>query len=85
MTTGLDAKARRDVWKILSSLKEKGLTVFLTSHFMDEVEALCDKICILKKGKVAFYGTVEQAKVVSGCEKFEDAYLVLSGQEVDEE
>lgn len=85
LTTGLDAKARRDVWKILSSLKEKGLTVFLTSHFMDEVEALCDKICILKKGKVAFYGTVEQAKVVSGCEKFEDAYLVLSGQEVDEE
>ena len=61
LTTGLDAKARREVWKILSDLKEKGLTIFLTSHFMDEVEALCDTICILKKGKVVFYGTVEEA------------------------
>lgn len=81
LTTGLDAKARRDVWKILSDLKSKGLTIFLTSHFMDEVEALCDEICILKKGNVAFYGTVEQAKEKSGCEKFEDAYLLLSGEE----
>lgn len=54
LTTGLDAKARREVWKILSDLKEKGLTIFLTSHFMDEVEALCDTICILKKGKPSF-------------------------------
>lgn len=50
LTTGLDAKARRGVWKTLKSLKEQGLTIFLTSHFMDEVEALCDEICILKKG-----------------------------------
>lgn len=83
LTTGLDAKARRDVWKILSDLKSKGLTIFLTSHFMDEVEALCDEICILKKGNAVFYGTVEQAKEKSGCEKFEDAYLMLSGEEVD--
>lgn len=84
LTTGLDAKARRDVWKILSELKDKGLTIFLTSHFMDEVEALCDEICILKKGTAAFYGTVEQAKKASGCEKFEDAYLALSGEVVEE-
>ena len=83
LTTGLDAKARRDVWKILSGLKSKGLTIFLTSHFMDEVEALCDEICILKKGNAVFYGTVEQAKEKSGCEKFEDAYLMLSGEKVD--
>lgn len=81
LTTGLDAKARRDVWKILYDLKERGLTIFLTSHFMDEVEALCDEICILKNGKAVFYGTVEKAKEASGCEKFEDAYLVLSGEE----
>lgn len=54
LTTGLDAKARRDVWKILSDLKGKGLTIFLTSHFMDEVEALCDEICILKRGSAVF-------------------------------
>ena len=84
LTTGLDAKARRDVWKILSELKSKGLTIFLTSHFMDEVENLCDEICILKKGKAVFYGTIEQAKQSSGCEKFEDAYLMLSDEEVEE-
>ena len=84
LTTGLDAKARRDVWKILSELKSKGLTIFLTSHFMDEVEALCDEICILKKGKAVFYGTVEQAKTASGCVSFEDAYLMLSGEEEKE-
>lgn len=75
LTTGLDAKARRTVWKILEDLKKQGLTIFLTSHFMDEVEALCDEICILQKGETAFYGTVEEAKAQSGCEKFEDAYL----------
>lgn len=84
LTTGLDAKARRDVWKTLESLKKQGLTIFLTSHFMDEVEALCDEICILKKGTVVFRGTVEQAKAQCGCEHFEDAYLKLSDEEADE-
>ena len=84
LTTGLDAKARRGVWKTLESLKEQGLTIFLTSHFMDEVEALCDEICILKKGTVVFRGTVEQAKAQCGCEHFEDAYLKLSDEEADE-
>lgn len=83
LTTGLDAKARRGVWKTLESLKEQGLTIFLTSHFMDEVEALCDEICILKKGVPVFRGTVAQAKAMSGCERFEDAYLRLSDEEVN--
>ena len=81
LTTGLDAKARRSVWKTLGMLKEKGLTIFLTSHFMDEVEALCDKICILKKGSPVFLGTVGQAKKKCGCERLEDAYLMLSDEE----
>ena len=85
LTTGLDTKARRGVWKILEELKDKGLTIFLTSHFMDEVETLCDEICILKKGRIVFRGTVAGAKVQSGCEKFEDAYLMLSGEEVENE
>ena len=82
LTTGLDARARRDVWKTLEALKEQGLTIFLTSHFMDEVEALCDEICILKKGAAVFRGTVAQAKALCGCERFEDAYLRLSDEEV---
>lgn len=84
LTTGLDAKARREVWKILSDLKEKGLTIFLTSHFMDEVEALCDTICILKRGKAVFYGTVEEAIAGSPYDKFEDAYLWYSDEGVSE-
>ena len=83
LTTGLDAKARRSVWKTLESLKEQGLTIFLTSHFMDEVEALCDEICILRKGVSVFRGTVEQAKARCGCQRFEDAYLHLSEEETD--
>ena len=83
LTTGLDAKARRGVWKTLESLKKKGLTIFLTSHFMDEVEALCDEICVLKKGAPVFRGTVEQAKKQCGCERFEDAYLQLSDEGAD--
>ena len=85
LTTGLDTKARRDVWKILEELKNQGMTIFLTSHFMDEVEALCDEICIIKKGKIVFYGTIMQAIEKSGCEKFEDAYLALAGEECDAE
>lgn len=81
LTTGLDARARRDVWKILSSLKTKGLTILLTSHFMDEVETLCDSICILKKGQILFYGTVSEAIAQSPCEKFEDAYLWYTDEE----
>ena len=83
LTTGLDAKARRSVWKTLEHLKQQGLTIFLMSHFMDEEEALCDEIYILKKGTPVFRGTVEQAKQQCGCERFEDAYLQLSDEEAD--
>ena len=81
LTTGLDAKARREVWKILSDLKRKGLTIFLTSHFMDEVEVLCDRICILRKGKIVFCGTVSEAIEKSPYEKFEDDYLWYTDEE----
>lgn len=81
LTTGLDARSRRDVWKTLAGLKEMGLTIFLTSHFMDEVEALCDQICILKRGIIVFYGTVTEAIRQSPYEKFEDAYLWFTDEE----
>lgn len=81
LTTGLDARARRDVWKCLADLKVKGLTILLTSHFMDEVEALCDQIMILKNGKSIFHGTVQEAVAASPYEKFEDAYLWYTDKE----
>lgn len=81
LTTGLDTKARRAVWKTLSQLKDEGLTILMTSHFMDEVEALCDEICILKQGETVFYGTVEDAIENSPCDNFEDAYLWYTDRE----
>lgn len=82
LTTGLDARARRDVWQVLAKLKADGLTILLTSHYMDEVETLCDEICILKKGKPVFYGTVAEAIKQSPHNKFEDAYLWFTDEEV---
>jgi ABC-2 type transport system ATP-binding protein len=81
LTTGLDARARREVWKSLSNLKRKGLAILLTSHFMDEVEALCDHILILKSGHSVFSGTVREAIAASPCDRFEDAYLWFTGEE----
>ena len=81
LTTGLDARARREVWKSLSQLKEKGITILLASHFMDEVEALCDKIMILKNGETIFCGIIQEAVEASPYETFEDAYLWYTGEE----
>ncbi len=80
LTTGLDARARREVWYILKKLKQEGLTIILTSHFMDEVEALCDEIIILKNGKTAFQGTIEEVLGKSNCGKLEEAYLYYTGE-----
>lgn len=85
LTTGLDTKARREVWKSLSQLKAKGITILLTSHFMDEVDALCSKIMILKRGESVFYGTVQEAIAASPYEKFEDAYLWYTDEEAGNE
>ncbi len=81
LTTGLDAKARREVWKYLEGLKKQGLTILLTSHYMDEVHTLCDRICILKKGKAIFMGTVAEAIDSSPYDNLEEAYLWHSGEE----
>lgn len=84
LTTGLDAKARREVWHYLTGMKEKGLTILLTSHSMDEVETLCDKILILKKGLAVFYGTVKEAIEAGPGTNLEDAYLWFTDEEGNE-
>ena len=58
-TTGLDPKARREVWMVIAGLKKKGKTVFLTTHYMEEAEFLADRICILHKGKIIAEGSLE--------------------------
>ena len=57
-TTGLDPKARREVWEVIANLKNKGKTVFLTTHYMEEAEYLADKIIIIHKGKIIAEGTL---------------------------
>lgn len=81
LTTGLDAKARREVWRCLERMKENGLTILLTSHFMDEVEILCDKILILKSGVTVFSGTVKEAVEASRADNLETAYLWYTDDE----
>lgn len=84
LTTGLDTVARRHVWKELAKLKQKGVTVLLTSHYMDEVEALCDGIGILANGEMITTGTVKQVVENSGKSTLEEAYLWYTGEEEDE-
>lgn len=81
LTTGLDVVARREVWRTLKQLKEQGLTIFLTTHYMEEAEALCDRVCILKSGKKVAEGTIDEVVAVSHQKHLEDAYLFFMGEE----
>lgn len=58
-TTGLDPNARRDIWNILQKLRNEGTTLLLTTHYMEEAEALCDRIIIMYGGKIMAEGTLE--------------------------
>jgi ABC-2 type transport system ATP-binding protein len=77
-TTGLDPRARREVWKVLLGLKKKGKTVFLTTHYMEEAEFLADTVAIISKGKIIAMGSPE-ALIESNAN-----YLVLTLKPVDE-
>ena len=59
-TSGLDPKARREVWNVIQGLKKQGKTVFLTTHYMEEAEALADTVTIIHKGKIVATGTPEE-------------------------
>lgn len=82
-TTGHDPHARRIIWQYLKGLKERGITILLTSHFMDEVENLCDRIGILKSGKLIFIGTPAEALLACPGKSLEDVYLMLTEGEQD--
>ncbi len=59
-TTGLDPKSRREVWEVIASLRDRGKTVFLTTHYMEEAEYLADHIAIIHKGKIIAEGTLDE-------------------------
>ncbi|MCK4365842.1 MAG: ABC transporter ATP-binding protein [Thermoplasmatales archaeon] len=59
-TTGLDPKARREVWAVIANLRDRGKTVFLTTHYMEEAEYLADHIAIIHKGKIIAEGSLDE-------------------------
>jgi len=60
MTTGLDPAARRVAWELVAAIRDRGTTVLLVTHFMDEAERLCDRLAVLRDGEVVAAGTREE-------------------------
>ena len=75
-TLGLDVLARSDLWDVIRSLKGH-VTIILTTHYMEEAEALSDRVGIMRGGKLLALGTAEELKALAGKEKFEDAFVAI--------
>ena len=81
-TLGLDVIARRELWKTINELKGK-MTIILTTHYMEEAEALSDRIGIMKDGKLLFVGKKEELFERTGKNNVEDAFIeIVSGGEL---
>ena len=77
-TLGLDVIARRELWSIIKKFKGK-ITIILTSHYLEEIEALCDRIGVMSKGELLFEGTAAQMKQKTNEESFEEAFVKIVG------
>ena len=75
-TLGLDVFARRELWSIIKKL-QKRVTIILTSHYLEEIENLCDRVAVLSKGKLLQTGTIEEIKTATNAQNFEDAFIKL--------
>lgn len=76
-TLGLDVRARRELWKLLASLKGQ-ITVILTTHYLEEAEALSDRIAVMHDGRLQALGTAPELIRQTGAASFEDAFLALT-------
>ena len=75
-TLGLDVIARSELWDTIRALKGK-VTIVLTTHYMEEAEALSDRIGIMKSGKLIALGTAQELKQLAGRDRFEDAFVTI--------
>ncbi|MBQ8605213.1 MAG: ATP-binding cassette domain-containing protein [Clostridia bacterium] len=75
-TLGLDVLARSDLWDLIRSLKGK-VTIILTTHYMEEAEALSDRIAIMKDGKLLICDTADKIKETAGTDNFEQAFICI--------
>jgi ABC-2 type transport system ATP-binding protein len=94
-TTGLDPQARRNLWDLITAIKAKGITVVLTTHYMDEAELLCDRIAIMDNGEIVTIDTpanLVKALIKRGFKKpqhveqanLEDVFIDLTGKDLRE-
>lgn len=84
-TQGLDPHARQLIWNHLRELNKAGMTIFLTTHFMDEAEELCERIAIMDKGQIVTEGTVEQLLAKHDSQSLEEVFLKTTGSNLGEE
>jgi len=79
-TLGLDVIARSELWDIIRALKGK-ITIILTTHYMEEADALSDRIAIMKDGKLLLCNTADKIKEIAGTESFEEAFVrIVKGE-----
>ncbi len=79
-TLGLDVVARRELWRFIESLHGK-VTIILTTHYLDEAEALSDRVAILSGGSLCAVGTPKELCAMTNCQSFEDAFVKLASGE----
>lgn len=75
-TAGVDVELRHDLWRYLQELNKAGKTILLTSHYLEEVELLCNRIAIINKGQIAAIG--DKKDFISGGRKLEQTYLDIT-------
>ncbi len=80
-TLGLDVIARRELWKIINNMKGK-ITIILTTHYLEEAEALCDRVAVMAKGKVKAIGTPAELKAIAKTDNFEEAFIKIAEDEL---
>jgi len=83
-TVGLDPDIRRTLWEMIKELKKTGITVILTTHYLDEAEYLSDRICILHYGKILLIENVKELIAQHEEKKLEDIFLKLMREAKDE-
>ena len=79
-TLGLDVRARRELWRVIEELNGK-MTVVLTTHYLEEAQALCSKIAIMSCGSLRALGTAQEIMKLSNTDNFEDAFLFFTEKE----
>jgi ABC-2 type transport system ATP-binding protein len=85
-TVGLDPQTRNHIWSYIKELnKKEGVTVFLTTHYMDEAEKMANKIAIIDNGKIVIQGTAEELKKETETASLEEAFIKLTGYNIREE